>query len=222
MRYFSLILLLGLSVVAPAAIENFDDATWLHHQALGQQVLTDDLVISVDVGASMKGVLAPNALQPGFDRSRPTEKLVIEPRNTQTFTLNGFVATDLFQMAEPSLKVEGFRDGVLVATQLTGQLWDDANRNGVLVALADFEDVDRVEMSSNVTAPAMSDVFFFLESLAYAYPGEAAPASPFGFGNGGTFSLDNLTGSSSGGGLSIFTLLLVSMLLFARGKMRRS
>lgn len=210
MRLISFALFLGLSAGAQAAIENFDSATWLHHESLPSTVLTQDLIISVDAGASLKGVRGPNALQPGFDPLTSAEMLIIEPRNTEVFSLNGFVATDLFQMTEPTLKVEGFREGVVVATQVTGPLWDNVNKNGVLVALTGFDDVDRVEISGNVTAPTASDVFFFLESLAYGYPGEPGE-SPFGFGS--NFNFDNIDAgsASSGGMLSVFAMLLFAL-----------
>jgi hypothetical protein len=218
MRLISFALLVGLSAGAQAAIENFDSASWLHHESLPSTMLTQDLVISVDAGASLKGVRGPNALQPGFDPLNPAEKLIIEPRNTDVFSLAGFVATDLFQMAEPTLKVEGFRDGVIVATQTTGQLWDDVNKNGVLVALAGFDDVDRVEISSNVTGPVSSDVFFFLESVAYGYPGEPVD-SPFGLGG---FNFDNIAGGKgSGGMLSIVATLLMVLVGGVRSLRRR-
>lgn len=210
MRLISFALLVGVSAGAQAAIENFDGASWLHHESLPSTVLTQDLVISVDAGASLKGVRGPNALQPGFDPLNPAEKLIIEPRNADVFSLTGFVATDLFQMAEPTLKVEGFRDGVMVATQMTGPLWDDVNKNGVLVALADFDDVDRVEISSNVAAAVDSDVFFFLESVTYRYPGDEAE-SPFGFG-GVDFGNVAAGGGSAAGMLSIFATLLMVLL----------
>lgn len=211
MRLISFALLASLSAGAQAAIENFDSASWLHHESLPSTVLTQDLVISVDAGASLKGVREPNALQPGFDPLNPAEKLIIEPRNTDVFSLAGFVATDLFQMAEPTLIVEGFRDGVMVATQMTGPLWDDVNKNGVLVALTGFEDVDRVEISSNVTGPVNSDVFFFLESVAYGYPGESVASPLFGFGSAFNFEEVATGGGSSGGMMSIAATLLLML-----------
>lgn len=176
MKRIVLMLLCLLSAAGHAALENFDTATWAHHEPLAAQVLTDDLVISVDTGASMKGVINPNALQPGFDRARPTQKLVIEPRNkpyVDLFSLNG---TDVFQMPEPQLKVEGFREGVVVASRTMGPLWDEANKNGVTTTFPSFRGLERIEISSDVTDLADSDVFFFLESVGYEVTDTITPA----------------------------------------------
>ena len=175
MKRIVLMLFCLLSAAGHAAIENFDAATWAHHEPLAVQVLTDDLVISVDTGASMKGVLNPNALQPGFDRARPTQKVVIEPRNKpyiDLFSLNG---TDLFKMPEPRLKVEGFRGGVVVASRTIGPLWDATNKNGVTTTFLSFKGLERIEISSDVADVAISDVFFFLESVGYEVSDTVTP-----------------------------------------------
>ncbi len=161
---------------ALAVVEEFDGGLWAHHEELASQVMTDDLVITAEGGGSMKGVRDPHALYPGFDPTRPATAVIIEPRNHAYLTLHALGGTDLFQMDEPLLTVRGFRDGQEVAAQSMGPLWSDDSQSGVVAVLTGFDKVERVEIRSDESAP-VSDVHFFLESVAYDVTDEA-PAVP--------------------------------------------
>lgn len=166
-RYCLAGMLVCMPIMATAVIEDFSSALWQHHEELGTQVLTDDLVISVPAGSSIKGVRAPNALQPGFDRFRPAETIEITPRNTQYLDVHAITGTDLFQMAVPLIQVRGYRGGVEVASALLGPFWDEANKTGTIEALSGFTGIERLELRSDVAPEASSDVSFFLEAVSY-------------------------------------------------------
>lgn len=166
-RYCLAGVLACMPMMATAVIEDFSSALWQHHEELGTQVLTDDLVISVPAGSSIKGVREPNALQPGFDRFRPAEIIEIAPRNTQYLDVHAIGGTDLFQMAVPLVQVRGYRGGVEVASALLGPFWDEANKTGTIEALSGFTGIERLELRSDVAPEASSDVSFFLEAVSY-------------------------------------------------------
>lgn len=202
MRLLICVFAAGMSVFsgsAMAVVEEFDGGLWAHHESLSSQVLTDDLIITAESGGSMKGVRDPHALYPGFDPTRPATAVIIEPRNHAYLTLQAVGGTDLFQMAEPLLTVRGFRDGQEVVAQSMGPLWSDDTKSGVVAILSGFEKVERVEIRSDDSAP-VSDVHFFLESVAYEVMDEppvtppsprpvtdqdSAGSVPTPFGNGG-------------------------------------
>lgn len=161
-----------MPVLSYALTEGFDAASWQHHEPLGSQVLTDDLIISVPSGSAIKGVRDPNALFPGYDPERSASMLVIMPRTAAYLSLNAFVATDLFQMSEPTLEVYGFRGDKAYRCQMVGPLWDSTNETGVIVPLTGFENMERIEIRSAGQDAVLSDVHFFLESLSYALSDE--------------------------------------------------
>ena len=167
LRYCLVGMLACMPMMASAVIEDFSSALWQHHEELGTQVLTDDLVISVPAGSSIKGVREPNALQPGFDRFSPAEIIEITPRNTQYLDVHAITGTDLFQMSVPLVQVRGYRGGVEVASALLGPFWDEANKTGTIEALSGFTGIERMEIRSDVAPEANSDVSFFLEAVSY-------------------------------------------------------
>lgn len=211
-RYIVAAVLWVLAGSAQAVVEEFDGEPWAHHEELASQVLTADLVITAEGGGSMKGVRDPHALYPGFDPTRPATAIIIEPRNNAYLTLQAIGATDLFQMDEPLLTVRGFRGGQEVVSQTMGPLWSDANKTGVVALLSGFDQVERVEIRSDDSAP-VSDVHFFLESLAYELSDEtpAGPPSP-------PVSNNNANETATGpwlfnGGASLSVVWLFAMLL---------
>ena len=55
LRYCLAGMLACMPMMASAVIEDFSSALWQHHEELGTQVLTDDLVISVPADRSVTG-----------------------------------------------------------------------------------------------------------------------------------------------------------------------
>lgn len=204
--------LTGLPSLSMAAFEDFASALWQHHEELPVQVMTDDLIISVPAGASIKGVTSPNALQPGFDPLRPARTLIIEPRNTTYLDLLALAATDLFQMPTPQIKVVGFRGGMEIASTVMGPLWDDVNNNGIVQLFTGFNGLERIEISSDVALVDDSDVFFFLDGISY----EAKDTLT---GSGGASTIiedDDDSGGLFGSGFGLLWVLAAMMPLLGR------
>lgn len=164
------VLLALMTVVSPtsfAVVEDFSTGTWGHHEDIGQEIIINELKVTIPASGSMKGVTNPHAIQPGYDPGKVTRSLSIKPADSnERISLNSISLTDLFQMPIPEVKLTGLRGGVIVAQNTAGPLWN--NNGGITVLLNNFKNLDELKISSNVMDETDSDIFFFLESVDYA------------------------------------------------------
>lgn len=209
MKIYMLISLMLLNPFAAQAVtEDFSTAAWLHHEELGSSINTADLVFTVPAGSSMRGVTQPSpALYPGFNPSMPASKLSITSLSGNNFNFSGIQLTDLFQMPVENILIEGYRGSTVVASDSIGPLWNDLTKQGVALTFNDFDNVERIEISSDTAGS--SDIYFFIESIDYEVL-SSDPTPP-------STSVTNPTTKSSSSAISdVFIIALVGSIFLRR------
>jgi hypothetical protein len=148
-------------------IEDFSSHRWQNHEDLGESITTEDLIIEVNLGGSLKGLTTPVGIQLGYLKTSSTYQMRITPRSSPYMNLKSLEATDLWQMETPEIVIKGFRDTQLIAEITTGELWNDALKTGIVQLTDRFEGLTHVEVHSNLIPSDSGDMYFILESIEY-------------------------------------------------------
>ncbi|MCY4043730.1 MAG: hypothetical protein OXE99_01470 [Cellvibrionales bacterium] len=164
-------------IVADNRIEDFANADWQNHQDLGEFIETNDLRIAVNPGGSLKALTTPNGLQLGYLKSSDTHLLRITPSQSPYFDVKSIEATDLWQMAEPTVIIKGYRDDTLIAELTSGPLWDNALNTGITQLTQDFNGLTHLDIHANTAPIENGDLYFILESIEYQL-NDSLPAPP--------------------------------------------
>lgn len=176
---FCIGLLYGVSASAAVKVEQFTNTVWQHHETLGTRTSTADLVFEVQAGGDMRGITQPaRALYPGFNPNMKVKTLSISAVNGKPFNFRGIAMTDLFQMPIAQVKIEAIRNGAVDNSDTVGPLWSNLTQSGVAFTFTDFDNVERIDISSDTTDDSQKDFFAFIDSVDYEVDEDNTPSEP--------------------------------------------